>query len=143
MSRPLEEFVQELLARLGLPEADVAADQDARKGSVTVLLELEGRDLQEVVEALNHLAARYAEKAGMSSIFFDINGYRAEREELIIRLAQAAAEKVRRTGGAVELPSMNSYERRIVHGYVGDAEDVESESIGRGKERRVTIRKKP
>ncbi len=141
MSRPLEEFVRELVARLGFPEAGVTADAETRKGEVTVLIELEGRDLQEAVEALNHLAARYAEKIELPSVFFDINGYRAEREQLILKLAEAAAEKVRRSGGVVELPSMNSYERRLVHGFIGDQEGVESESAGLGKERRVTIRK--
>lgn len=141
---PLDAYVREILVRIGFPEADIAADAETRKGAIALAeLQLENRELQEVVEALNHVVARYAEKAELPAIFFDINGYRAERERLILRLAEAAALKALSSGDPVELPSMNSYERRLVHGHIGDKEGVESASTGLGKERRVTVRRKP
>lgn len=139
--QPLEDFVRDLIVRIGFSEAEVTADAESRKGAVRLAeLELENRELQEVVEALNHVVARYAERAKLPAVFFDINGYRAAREALILRLAEAAADKVIREGVPVELPSMNSYERRIVHGRIGEAPGVESESAGLGRERRVTVR---
>lgn len=137
---PLDQYVRELLDLIGLAEASLEADLEGRKGSIRVEgLELDQRELQEVVEALNHVVARYADRTKVPSAFFDINGYRAAREELIGKIAVAAAEKVRRTGSRVELPSMNSYERRLVHALIGDVEGVRSESVGMGKERRVTV----
>lgn len=139
--KQLEDYVREVLAHIGFPDAEVTSDVESRKGAVLLAeLELENRELQEVVEALNHVVARYAERAKAPPVFFDVNGYRAAREVLILRLAEAAAEKVLRNGEPIELPSMNSYERRIVHGRIGDAEGVESASTGLGRERRVTIR---
>jgi spoIIIJ-associated protein len=138
---PLEQYVREVLTRVGFPDAAVEADPEGRRGSIQLAeLELEQRELQEVVEALNHVVARYAERTKTPAVFFDINGYRAAREKLIESLAAAAAERVRTSGKEIELPPMNSYERRLVHARVGDTEGVVSESAGLGKERRVVIR---
>ncbi len=140
--KPLESFVRELLVRVGFPDADVSVDADGRRGAILLDgLDLDPRGLQETVDALNHIASRYAERVRETSVFFDINGYRKEREELIGRLAEAAAGKARTSGTPVELPGMNSYERRIVHGLVGEMEGVVSGSAGLGRERRVTIRR--
>lgn len=139
--RQLDSYVREILARIGFADAEVTADAETRKGAVAIAeLELEARELQEVVEALNHLVARYADRTKAVPVFFDINGYRAARELLILRLAEAAADKVLRTRETLVLPPMNSYERRIVHGRIGDLDGVESESSGMGRERRVTLR---
>lgn len=140
MEHPLDSYVREIVARIGFADARIEADEESRKGAIELAeLELESRELQEVVESLNHLVARYAERVKRAPIFFDINGYRAAREDLIVRLAEKAAERVRESGTAMELPPMNSYERRLVHARVGDLEGVRSESAGTGRERRVTI----
>lgn len=137
----LDSYVREMLGRIGFADADITADSETRKGAIALAeLELEARELQEVVEALNHLVARYAERTKVQPVFFDINGYRAAREELIARLTEAAAGKVLKTGSPLELPPMNSYERRLVHARIGDLDGVRSESSGMGRERRVTIR---
>lgn len=139
--KQLDDYVREMLAHIGFPEAEVVSDIESRKGQIALAeLELEAKELQEVVEALNHVVARYAERAKTQPVFFDINGYRAARELLILRLAEAAADKVIRSGTPIELPSMNSYERRLIHGRIGDVEGVQSESTGLGRERRVIIR---
>lgn len=137
----LEDYVREVVSRIGFPDAAISSDEENRKGAILLEeLELETRELQEVVEALNHIVSRYAERTKVQPVFFDVNGYRAAREQLILRLAEAAAEKVLSSGMPLELPSMNSYERRIVHGRIGEADGVESESTGLGRERRVTVR---
>lgn len=137
---PLDQYTKELLSRIGFVDAAIEADLEARKGAIIINeLTVEQRELQEIVEALNHVIARYAERAKVQSVFFDINGYRAARENLITKIAAAAAEKVRKSGTTLELPSMNSYERRLVHALISDIAGVRSESTGMGKERRVTV----
>ena len=43
--------------------------------------------------------------------------------------AQAAAEKARRWGEAVEMEPMNAYDRRVVHEALREVSDVSTESI--------------
>ncbi len=93
-----------------------------------------------LVESINHLAHMVAKKNNESSVFFDINNYRQERENLIAELAKAAAKKAVSTKESVSLPAMNSYERRIVHVTLAVHPEVKTESFGIGKERSVVIK---
>ena len=97
-------------------------------------------NLPMVVDAMNHLLQMVAKKNQAKAIFLDINNYRQERESLISELARAAAKKVTATKEEVQLPSMNSYERRLVHVELALHPEVKTESVGEGKERYVIIK---
>lgn len=133
-----EDFVERTLVLLGFDDVKVSVDEDRRRGSLIV----EGLDaghLQDMIMATNALVARHAEKHKETAPFFDINGYRKQREELIASLAAAAAERVIQKMESISLPPMNSYERRIVHEHVSSVDGVGSESAGMGKERHVVL----
>jgi len=93
-----------------------------------------------LVESLNHLFQLVAKKQNEPPIFFDVNNYRQERENLITELARAAAKKVLATKGSVSLPAMNSYERRLVHVALAIHPEVTTESVGTGKDRYVIVK---
>jgi spoIIIJ-associated protein len=69
----------------------------------------------------------------------DVNGYRAHREESLVKLAHRIASQVRETGRGVPLEPMPARERRIIHLALKDDPDVVTQSIGEGERRRVTI----
>jgi spoIIIJ-associated protein len=73
-------------------------------------------------------------------VFLDVNNYREERKTLIAELARAAAKKAVATKNDIPLPTMNSYERRLVHTELAIHPEVKTESMGEGKERYVVIR---
>ena len=60
----------------------------------------------------------------------------------IERLVRQIANEVKETKLTVSLDPMNSYERRLVHTIVGEFPDLETESVGEGKDRHVTIKYK-
>jgi predicted RNA-binding protein Jag len=62
----------------------------------------------ELVGLLTHLAKQVARKEEGLQVLVDINDYRKEREDLIIKLARAAAKKAATTKERVPLPSMNA-----------------------------------
>lgn len=72
-------------------------------------------------------------------ITIDINGYRAQQEQRLKRLADRALSQVRDTRTAVELKPMSARERRVVHTHLSDYTDIRTESTGQGKERRIVI----
>jgi hypothetical protein len=96
--------------------------------------------LPEFISNLNHIVQLVAKKEGIPPVFFDVNNYRHHREELIRELARTAARKVSTIGAEVTLPSMNSYERRIVHTELVSHPHVRTESAGVGRDRHVVIR---
>ena len=73
-------------------------------------------------------------------IFIDINNYRKERDRLIVEIAKAAARKCLINKGAISLPAMNAYERRLVHTELATRPDVKTESIGEGPGRYVVVK---
>ena len=76
----------------------------------------------------------------MDVAYIDINNYRKDREDLIIKLAKAAAKKSSVTKQEVSLPAMNAYERRIIHSELSLHPDLKTESSGEGKQRHVVIK---
>jgi spoIIIJ-associated protein len=135
-------FVSDLLQHLGFSSYNVEVDEEYRRGSIFIYEHEEyvKRNAPALIEAINHIFQLVAKKHEAPHIFFDVNNYRKERERLITELARGAARKVAATKESIELPSMNSYERRIVHVELAAHPDVKTESSGLGKERKVMIK---
>lgn len=136
-----QEKVRELVKRTGLNEGVCVFDMEHAKVDVFVN---EGdwiqKRLPEIVGALDHLVKLIAYQQGLGPFFVDVNNYRREREALIVQLAKAAAKKASLARELVELPSMNAYERRIVHMELSVHPEVKTESEGEGNERRVVVK---
>lgn len=76
------------------------------------------------------------------TIVIDINGYKDQRAEKLQNMTKSYIDRVRFFQKDVELPPMDPWERRQIHMFVSEYEDVVSESIGEGKDRRVTLKLK-
>ena len=128
---------------MGFKDYRVEVDEENKKGLIFVYDNpvLIKENLPLIVESINHLTQMIARKADSPAIFFDVNNYRQERENLIAELAKAVAKKVLATGESVSLPTMNSYERRLVHVTLSIHPDVVTESTGEKKDRHVVIKK--
>lgn len=72
----------------------------------------------------------------------DINGYKEKKEELIKSMAKNIATEVILSGQEKLLEIMPSFERRIVHLALKDNDEVITESISQGKDKRVLIKPK-
>ena len=133
--------VQKLLELAGFNDCSIQADSENRKLAVFVN---EGEWFKKIlpnfVNDMDHVIRLVAKKSNAENVFIDVNNYRREREGLIIELAKAAARKALLTKSEVELPSMNAYERRLIHLELATHPDVKTESIGVGKERRVIVK---
>ncbi|MDR7854968.1 RNA-binding cell elongation regulator Jag/EloR [Tissierella sp.] len=75
-------------------------------------------------------------------VIVDTEGYRAKREETLIRLANKMAEKAKYGKRPVKLEPMNPYERRIIHSALQNINGVTTYSEGDEPYRRVVIQSK-
>lgn len=73
-------------------------------------------------------------------VILDVGDYRKMREDNIRDMVQRIVTEVETTGQPVTLPFLTPLERRFVHMMLTDNEKVTSESVGEGKERRLTIK---
>ncbi|HEY9666201.1 MAG TPA: R3H domain-containing nucleic acid-binding protein [Coleofasciculaceae cyanobacterium] len=70
----------------------------------------------------------------------ELDGYRLRRQEELRALADHAAQKVRETGQEYEMRSLSSAERRQVHTFLKECDDLETQSRGQEPDRRLVVR---
>jgi len=94
------------------------------------------------LQALQHIARVIVRKKteSRSNFILDVNSYRQEKNQSVVSLAKATAEKVMAEGKEIVLRPMSAYERRLVHMELLKEEKVKTESIGEGEDRRVVIK---
>lgn len=73
------------------------------------------------------------------SFILDVNSYRQEKNSSIVRMAVELAEQAIREKRAVVLRPMSPYERRIVHLELSKNNQIKTESIGEGENRKVVV----
>jgi len=98
----------------------------------------------ELLRALEHIAAKIVrlENEEHDKISFDSNNFKALRAREIRMAADAAAERVQRTGVPYSFQPMSSRERRMLHLALRDYGDLETESSGEGLRRFVVLYRK-
>lgn len=75
-----------------------------------------------------------------ASYTVELNGYRVRRQAEISALAQSAAIEARASGNEVEIKSLSSAERRQVHTFMKDFQDLETFSRGKEPHRHLVVR---
>ena len=95
----------------------------------------------ETLDALQYLTSLQVNRGASEyyRVVLDTQGYRAKREQTLVRLAERLATKARRTHKRVTLEPMNPYERRILHSALQDFPGVATHSEGEEPNRRVVI----
>ena len=96
----------------------------------------------QTLDALQHVMIKIAQKHSRDGkkIIVDTEKYREKRIESVKELAKKLAEKVIKTGKALSVNPMSSFERRIVHLTLDTEKGVITESQGEGPERKVVIK---
>ncbi len=100
---------------------------------------LVGRD-GEVLDALQELTrlAVQTSTGERSRLMLDIDGFRAEKRESLVKLAESSADQVKESGKALKLDPMNAFERKIIHDTIQKL-GLTSESEGEDPDRCVVI----
>jgi spoIIIJ-associated protein len=146
--RPDSEILQELLETVAGALA-LDADIEVAEGEDGELRgTLHGEDLGlfigrhgQTIDAVQHLSARILSAANGEPrrVVIDAEGYRARRQEALERQADEAADEAVRYDRAVALDAMTASERRLVHEYLRDRDDVETYSEGDEPDRHLVV----
>ena len=143
-AQQIDAFLTGLLSHMGADAKPVIQMDE----NGTYQVELVGQDLGgligrrgETLDAIQQLTG-YAVNHGQSKrvrIHVDAEGYRAKREESLIRLAHKVAGKVVKYRRNVTLEPMNAYERHVIHTALQDYPDVTTYSTGTEPNRRTVV----
>ena len=136
----LKTTLENILRLMGFGDFSITTIDESRRLSVFIN---EGpyfdRYVPHLVTDLEFLLKMIAKKQKQQFVFVDVNNYRKNREDLIVKLAKAAARKAATEKKTIALPAMNAYERRLVHSELAMHPDIKTESEGEGKDRHVVI----
>ncbi|MCL5784417.1 MAG: KH domain-containing protein [Patescibacteria group bacterium] len=91
-------------------------------------------------QVLNRQLTKEGNEVKFKRVVIDVAGWRKGKEGDLERRARNWAQEVLDRGEEIELEPMPSWQRRIVHMVVSEIEGVQSESVGEGKERHLTIK---
>ena len=72
----------------------------------------------------------------------DAEGFRKTRRAELQAMARFAADNVRKSGRPFTFGVLNSTERRVIHMTLKEEDDLFSESVGNGRDRRLQVRLK-
>lgn len=139
-------LVEETVKKLGV-DCSVAVEQNIR-GNVfnisspdsNLLIGQHGNNLYALQSLVQAIAFRKLQIPDRFSV--DVDDYKKKREWFLRETAKKALEQVKRTHKPISLEPMAPYERRIIHAYLSEDFNVETESVGREPNRRIVIKPK-
>jgi spoIIIJ-associated protein len=141
----VRDLLEHISDALGL-DAEVVVEEEGRN----IRGVLEGDDLGlfigrhgTTIDAVQHLAFKTATRnvppsAGIR-VVVDAAGYRERRELALQRQADEAAADAVRSRRPVALDAMSATERKVVHEYLKDRDDVETYSEGTEPDRHLVV----
>jgi len=144
----IQETVEEILKRLYTPFRKVKLEK--KDNMYRINIESEEPSLLigyhgENIYALQNIVRTilWSKKPGDYNVFIDVDDYRRRQEENVLKLAERKVDNLRKSGKSQSLPPMSSYFRRLVHLHLAKKfEDIDTESIGEGDFRYLTITSK-
>ncbi|WP_231444013.1 protein jag [Brevibacterium zhoupengii] len=111
--------------------------EDDEDSNLRTLVGRDGKTLGALQE-LSRLAVQTS-TGQRSWLMLDIDGFRNNRRDELIKKAKQAIDDVKESGNEFAFKPMNSFERKIIHDQVAQAGLV-SESEGEGEGRHVLVR---
>ena len=142
----IEETAKELFTLLGIEDPfEIQEAQEGLEISINaqdsgVIIGRHGENLEGLQLVLSLCVSK---KLGeFKRISLEVGGYKKKREEWLRDLAVQTKERALSENREIYLSNLKSWERRIVHMYLAEDEEVSSESVGEGRDRVLIIKPK-
>jgi len=116
---------------------DVDTTDEESAENIGVLIGKRGDTLSSLQYLLNTIVGRGKRGSPMFSV--DIEGYRRRHRERLVDLAEEVANDVSESGDIIELKPMSAGDRRVIHVTLQERTDVVTQSIGKGRDRRIEV----
>lgn len=123
--------------KVKIEEDDGAFRIDVQGEELNYLIGYRGESLDALQYILSHAVFKEVEE--WTPITLDINDYRKEKMDKLEETVRGYVDRVRFHQKEVRLPPLSPYERRHIHMFIQDYLDVDSESRGEGRERRLFL----
>ncbi|MBD0363233.1 MAG: RNA-binding protein, partial [Coleofasciculus sp. C3-bin4] len=109
---------------------------------IQTLIGPEGAALDAIQYLANSILNLGQDEGQQAAYTIELDGYRTRRQEELWAMASHAAQQVRETGEEFEMKSLSSAERRQVHTFLKECDDLETQSQGQEPDRRLVVRRR-
>lgn len=123
-----------------LEENRDAVDADIKFEEPQILIGQQGQTLFEIQRLLRLILNKKLQKVFYLNL--DINDYKRKKVDYLKNFAKELADQAVIEKQVKEFLPMPAFERRIIHAELSKRNDIITESIGEGSDRRVAIRPK-
>ena len=145
-NKTAEKKIKEFFKLLGIEEKfDVSEDEEL----INVVVESDdpgmiiGRHGDTLDSLQLVIALILAKESGeFKRVSMEVGDYKKNRSDYLRNLAEQTRENALAEGREIFLPSLKPWERREVHMFLADDDQVITESVGEGKERTLVVRPK-
>lgn len=140
----VQETAKELFAAIGIEgEFTIAKVDDGFEMVLEteqsgIVIGYRGEVLESLQIVLSLCCAKKLER--LVRVAIEVDDYKKSRTDWLESLAQKAKEQAVEEQRGISIPSLRSWERRIVHLFLQDDADVVSESVGQGRERVLVVK---
>ncbi|MDI6778041.1 MAG: R3H domain-containing nucleic acid-binding protein [Patescibacteria group bacterium] len=145
----LKNLIDETLRKMTFSDFSLGVREEAGPDGENVVFNIGTKESDLLIgqygmnlRSLQHILRAMARKKTDDKLRFsvDVNDYRRQKIGLLTELARSLARQAIVDKRPVVLRPMGAYERRIVHMELSGNDQVKTESIGEGEERRVVIK---
>lgn len=146
MEEKIKNKTKELFDLLGISDSfEISEDEEMISINLQteesgIIIGRHGDTLESLQLILALIIAR--ETGVFKRVSLEVGDYKKNREDYLKSLAQQTKERALSEGREVSLPNLKPWERRIVHMFLSDDQEVVSESMGEGRERTLVVRPK-
>ncbi|PIU80989.1 MAG: hypothetical protein COS71_00575 [Candidatus Moranbacteria bacterium CG06_land_8_20_14_3_00_40_12] len=145
----IKALMKEVIEKMGFSCQEIEINQQKNQEEEMFVVNIKTPDSSFLIgqyganlQSLQHLMRVLTRKKIQERIKFilDINSYRKKKNDAVVRLAKEAAEQALRGKRAIVMRPMSPYERRLIHMEFSENDQIKTESIGEGEERKVVIK---
>ena len=144
----IKEIIGEFFGKTGfaVESVDIGVPKDStipirlKMDDPQIIIGEGGQTLAEVQKLLKMVIQKKVASDSHFYIDLDVNEYKKKKTDYLKEMARSAADEVSLTKKEKYLPPMQAYDRRVIHLELSSRQDVATESIGYGPERRISIK---
>ncbi len=145
----LKNLIKETLEKMTFSDFTLSVREESGSDGENIVFNIGSRESDLLIgqrgvnlRALQHILRAMARKKTAEKLRFsvDVNDYSQSKKSSLEELAKNLARQVANDKRPAVLRPMSAFERRIVHVTLSGNDQVRTESIGEGEERKVVIK---
>jgi spoIIIJ-associated protein len=139
-----EQKIKEVFEKIGIEDSFELTESD---DSINIIINSEDPGMiighhGDTLDSLQLLTSLLIAKDSgeFKRVYLEVGDYKRNRSDYLKNLAEQTKQRALAEGREIFLPSLKPWERREVHMYLSEDNEVMSESVGEGKERTLVVK---